>query len=61
MTKGYNVGEKNASAKLTEDDVRKIRKLCEEGVPITTLSRTFGVTKQEISLIKNRKTWKHVN
>lgn len=60
MKKGYNVGEKNASAKLTEDDVRKIRKLIAEGVPITTLARTFDVTKQEISLIKNRKTWKHV-
>lgn len=56
-------GENHALSKLTEDDVRFIRKHYN---PDTTdfnqqaLAEKFGVKKPTISKIVHRKTWKHV-
>lgn len=53
-------GEAAPSARLTEDDVREIRRLAAEGVPQKTLAVRFGVTRPNISAIVARRSWKHV-
>lgn len=53
-------GSKNSSAKLTEDDVREIRRLKAEGAVQADLAKRFGVSTVAISLIVLRKKWVHV-
>lgn len=51
----------NLSIKLTEDDVREIRRrYAEGGVLQRELAREFEVSKQLISKIVNRQVWVHV-
>lgn len=50
-------GERASQAKLTEDDVRRIRRSAD---PQRILARRYGVTQENISRIKLRKTWRHV-
>jgi hypothetical protein len=50
-------GERQHAAKLTEDDVRLIRNSSASQVE---LSRQLNVTQSCISLIRNKKSWKHV-
>jgi hypothetical protein len=51
-------GAKNPGAKLTEDQVRQIRKL--EGFSQSELGARFGVVQTIISRIIRREIWKHV-
>jgi hypothetical protein len=54
-------GEKNCKAKLSENQVIKIRQMYEHGNESTnTLARKFGVTQALISQIVLRKIWKHI-
>jgi hypothetical protein len=53
-------GEANKASKLTEDDVREIRRLHGEGATCTALAAQFDVSKVNISLIVRRKAWTHV-
>jgi hypothetical protein len=53
-------GESMGSAKLTEDDVKHIRRLWENGMQQKEIAPMFGVSPVRISLIVNRKSWKHV-
>lgn len=53
-------GEKNASSKLKEIEVREIKKLISEGVKRSTISRKFNVSWTVIDSIKRNKTWRHV-
>jgi Autographiviridae endonuclease len=46
--------------KLTEYDVRLIRRLWAHGVFGAVLAEVFNVTVPNVSLIVNRRTWKHV-
>lgn len=55
-----SLGESNPMAKLTVEDVLKIRSLLESGVSCATLANQFGLTKTSIYHIKNRKSWSHV-
>lgn len=58
----YNrTGSKNGCSKLTEDDVREIRRLKAEGVKQVRLAERFGVSTVAISLIVLRKKWVHVS
>lgn len=50
-------GIKSGTAKLTDEDVLKIRESSETGVE---LSRLFGVSTSSISLIRSEKTWAHI-
>ena len=52
-----NDGVDHYLAKLTEDDVRAIRKSTESQ---TVLAARYGVEQTNISAIKRRKSWKHV-
>lgn len=54
---GGGAGEKNANSKLTERQVRAIRKM--KGTTIE-IGKKFGVSKSMIGHIKARDFWKHV-
>lgn len=54
-------GSKHKTAKLTEAAVLEIRKLYAIGAASgVELSQRFGVSRANISLIVNRKAWKHI-
>jgi len=53
-------GEDNPRARLTESSVRDIRRRHAAGETIRRLAREFDLAKKTISLVINRKTWKHV-
>lgn len=50
-------GEKNPLAKLSEDQVRRIRGLLAEGNSLSTIAGQYGVSSGLISCIKNQKLW----
>ncbi len=52
-------GEGHASAKLTEAKVRRIRKLLESRTG-AAVAAMFGMSEQQISNLKLRKSWAHV-
>lgn len=49
-------GAEHPKAKLTEDDVREIRRRC-ESEPQTAVARAFGIDKRHVWEIVHRKTW----
>lgn len=57
-------GDRHGMAKLSEDQVREIRKLYsapkEERPTLRELARTFGVDHTTIQLVIKHKIWKHV-
>jgi DNA-binding XRE family transcriptional regulator len=54
-------GEDCYASKLTEDDVRKIRRLNEQGeYSQSDLAEVFEVSQTNIGRIVRRETWKHV-
>jgi hypothetical protein len=53
-------GERKGSARLTEIEVREIRRLAEEGWTQRKLATRFNVTHPCICDVINRKTWRHV-
>ncbi len=55
----YPKGELNGISKLTEKQVRYIRKIGKSKT-LAEMGDKFGVTFQTISDIINRKTWKHI-
>ena len=52
-------GSKHYTTKLTEDDVRYIRKVRGE-IPQARLAKKFNAVLSAINAIQLRKTWKHV-
>ena len=60
VSKGRNrcgVGERNGSATLSEKDVRNIRSASAIN---RLIAEHYGVSESLISMIRNRKIWKHV-
>ena len=53
-------GEQSTKAKLTEDDVRQIKKMLAEGWQRAYIARRFGVTPPTIGAIKDGTSWKHI-
>lgn len=53
-------GSDNGAAKLTEDDVREIRRMLDNRVPQRRIAQRFGVHQTLISLINVGKAWTHV-
>lgn len=53
-------GANHPKAKLTEDEVREIRRLYSEGHTQTALAARYGIAQVNISQIVLRKHWKHV-
>lgn len=59
--RGYRpLGVLNPFAKLTEEEVKTIRKLLAQGENVIDLSLQFQVRPMTIYHIKNRKTWRHI-
>jgi hypothetical protein len=54
------VGERHGSAKLTENQVRQIRQLDEDGITQPELAAYFGVSRTQIRNIVRKKGWKHL-
>ena len=52
-------GEHNPQAKLSEDDVRTIRRLAET-VTVQELALRFLITPRAVRLILRRRTWRHI-
>jgi hypothetical protein len=50
-------GELHPYAKLTESQVREIRSAAGT---LETIATQFGISSSAVSLIRNRKTWAHV-
>lgn len=57
-------GARNGRARLTESDVREIRRIAAlfppRKVPITALSRRFGICTSSVRYVVDGKTWPHV-
>jgi predicted DNA-binding protein (UPF0251 family) len=54
-------GEAHHNAKLTEKEVREIRKLyLETGLSQSALAKKYGVAQSAVFRILNRKSWKHL-
>lgn len=56
-----NRGETSPVAKLTEDDVRAIRRRREEGISFAKLAREFGISVMQAHRIVNRVRWAHID
>ena len=55
-----NVGSRNGSAKLTEDQVRNIHALILEGFSCSEIADSYDVHSETIRSIKSGKSWSHV-
>jgi hypothetical protein len=55
-----NIGERHGMARLTEQQVKEIRQLQNQGLGKTAISRIVGVSAGCIQAIMQKKTWKHV-
>jgi DNA invertase Pin-like site-specific DNA recombinase len=53
-------GERNGQAKLTEAQVREIRRLYESGRTTKEIAGMYDITFTNVSMITTRATWKHV-
>jgi predicted DNA-binding protein YlxM (UPF0122 family) len=56
----FKSGTDHYRTKLTEDDVRLIRELKSENLPIRYIASKFDVSHHAIHKITTYKTWKHV-
>ncbi len=56
----YTRGSRHFNAKLTEDDVRLMRRLKQDGWSLGRLTRLFGISKTTVAQIVKGKFWKHV-
>lgn len=53
-------GEHRWSAKLTEDDVREIRRRHSAGESAYSLAKAFNISSSSAENVVNRKRWRHV-
>ena len=53
-------GERHPMAKLTAEDVRKIRQLRSTGQTLERIAQQFGVTWSNVWAIVQKRTWRHV-
>lgn len=54
-------GEAHPKAKLTDNQVLKIRELFEKGFSLRVIARNFKVSDWNVRSIVKGKTWKHLN
>lgn len=54
-------GERHGGAKLTEREVRLIRRLQRAGVRQNLIATRFGVSQMTISRVANGVLWRHIN
>jgi len=56
----FHKGREHHSAKLSEENVRDLRRLWTEGLTITQLGERFHITPQHAWNIANKKRWAHL-
>lgn len=54
-------GSRTSNAKLTEEQVREIRRRLDEGDSIKNVALAFKMSYPAIDGIKNRRNWKHID
>jgi HNH endonuclease len=54
-------GEAHTRAKVTEEQVREIRRLNALGIGYRRLSKEYGLSRPSIQAITRRRSWKHVS
>lgn len=54
------VGSLHPQARIDEDSARRIRGLCDAGVPQRVIAARFGLHQSAVSRIASRSTWRHV-
>lgn len=54
------LGESNPQAKLTEDDVRAMRRKAKAGVPLVRLQEEYRLSRAGVSRIVNGRAWVHI-
>jgi DNA-binding MarR family transcriptional regulator len=52
-------GEDNVMAKLTEEQVRELRRLAKTH-QIGWLAEKYGITRSNVSMIVHHRSWKHI-
>lgn len=61
VTFGFNKGEQHPEAKLTDENVKEIRKAYREGnITQKELGKRYGVTQASICRILNGHSWTHL-
>lgn len=55
-----NKGVNNSRARLTEDDVLDIRKRYENGEDSREIAKRYGIVRDYVYMIKDKKVWKHI-
>lgn len=60
IIKSHNRGSANNKAKLTEQQVRAIKRQIADGEPDTQIAASFGVRPGAIWFIRSGKNWSHV-
>ena len=59
--KNRPLGEKHGQSKLTDNNVREIRRLYEvEGIGVTEIARRYNMGHAQIGAIAHRKAWIHI-
>lgn len=56
----HGAGEAHRHAKITDADVRAIRRLQSEGMTQKALAAVYGIDQSEVSRIVTRRLWAHV-
>ncbi len=58
---GFQKKNRSPQSNLTVEDVKKIKKLLEDGVSGRMIAKQINTSVYIVSNIKNKKTWKHIN
>lgn len=53
-------GSEHWAAKITEDQVREIRRLCSSGTTQRAVAQRFGINQSQISRLLRGEAWNHV-
>jgi transposase len=57
---GYLVGSKNKTAKITEEDAKRIHEYLKNGYSMKIIAEMLGVSYSTVSKIKYKQAWTHV-
>lgn len=57
---GASAGEANANSRFTEKDIRRIRNLHKQMIPLTKIALEYGTQASTIHDIVNRRRWAHI-
>lgn len=58
--KRSTIGTKNPMAKLTDNDIKDIRKMYKDGKTQQHIAKIYSLSRSNVGLIVTHETWKHV-